>query len=257
MSTPDTQKPPKVKSILISQPKPETDKNPYAELAKKLNLKIDFRPFTHVEGVPAREFRQQKVNIAAHTAIIFNSRNAIDHFFRMCEEMRVEMPSETKYFCISESIGVYVQKYIQMRKRKVFFGNGKLEDLVPLVLKHKTEKYLIPVSDMAAQTNFTVELVKHNITVQQAVMFRTVSSDLSDLADVNYDMIVFFTPSGIKSLFENFPDFAQKQTRIAAFGPTTQKAVLDAGLRLDVEAPTPTSPGMTMAIEEYVKHLTK
>lgn len=246
----------KVKSILVSQPKPEGDKSPYFDLAKKHNIKIDFRSFIKVEGVPAREFRKDKINIADYTAILFNSRNAIDHFFRMCEEVRLEMPAETKYFCISENIGVYVQKYIQMRKRKIFFGDGKMEDLIPSMLKHKNEKFLMPCSDVM-QGGFISEASKNNIEVQQAVMYRTVSSDLSDLADIKYDMLVFYTPSGIKSLFENFPDFVQDKTRIAGFGSQTHAAILAHNLRLDVPAPTTTAPSMTMAIEEYIKKVNK
>jgi uroporphyrinogen-III synthase len=246
----------KVKSILVSQPRPETEKSPYFDLAKKYNLKIDFRPFIKVEGVPARDFRKDKVNIADFTAILFNSRNAIDHFFRMCEEMRIEMPIDTKYFCISENIGVYVQKYIQMRKRKIFFGDGKMEDLLPYMVKHKAEKFLMPCSDVM-KGGFIAEASKIGIEIKQAVMFRTVSSDLSDLADIKYDMLAFFSPSGIKSLFENFPDFVQGNTRIAGFGSQTHAAIAEHDLRLDVPAPTPESPSMTMAIEAYIKKVNK
>lgn len=246
----------KVKSILVSQPQPEGDKSPYFDLAKKYNLKIDFRPFIQVEGVPAREFRKDKINIAEYTAILFNSRNAIDHFFRMCEEMRVEMPIDTKYFCISENIGVYVQKYIQMRKRKIFFGNGKMDDLLPYMMKHKTEKFLMPCSDVMSG-GFVEEAQKIKINIQQAVMYRTVSSDLSDLADIKYDILAFFSPSGIKSLFENFPDFEQGNTRLAGFGKQTHAAISEKDLRLDIPAPTPESPSMTMAIEAYIKKVNK
>lgn len=246
----------KVKSILVSQPKPETDKSPYYDIAKKYNIKIDFRPFIKVDGIPARDFRRDKIHIPEFTAILFNSRNAIDHFFRMCEEMRIEMPAETKYFCISENIGVYVQKYIQMRKRKIFFGDGKMEDVIPYMLKHKTEKFLMPCSDVM-KGGFIAEASKHGIEIQQAIMFKTVSSDLSDLADIKYDMLCFFSPSGIKSLFENFPDFVQENTRIAGFGSQTHAAILENSLRLDVPAPTPTAPSMTMAIEEYIKKVNR
>jgi uroporphyrinogen-III synthase len=246
----------KVKSILVSQPKPETDKSPYFDLAKKYGIKIDFRPFIKVDGVAARDFRRDKINIPDFTAILFNSRNAIDHFFRICEELRIEMPAETKYFCISENIGVYVQKYIQMRKRKIFFGDGKMEDLIPYMLKHKTEKFLMPCSDVM-RGGIIGEAAKNNIDIQQAIMFRTVSSDLSDLADIKYDMLCFFSPSGIKSLYENFPDFVQENTRIAGFGSQTHAAIVEHNLRLDLPAPTPTAPSMTMAIEEYVKKVNK
>lgn len=255
MSNPETPSL-KVKSILVSQPKPDTDKSPYFDLAKKYGIKIDFRPFIKVDGVAARDFRRDKINIPDFTAILFNSRNAIDHFFRICEELRLEMPAETKYFCISENIGVYVQKYIQMRKRKIFFGDGKMEDLIPAMLKHKTEKFLMPCSDVM-KGGFIGEAAKNGIEIQQAIMFRTVSSDLSDLADIKYDMLCFFSPSGIKSLFENFPDFVQENTRIAGFGSQTHAAITDHNLRLDLPAPTPTAPSMTMAIEEYVKKVNK
>lgn len=243
----------KVKTILISQPTPENDKNPYAELSKKLSVKIDFRSFTHVEGIPAREFRQSKVSIPAYTAIIFNSRNAIDHFFRMCTELKLEMPAETKYFCISDTIGNYVQKHIQMRKRKVFFGEGKLADLIPMMQKNKNEAFLLPISDTSNNDEFIAQALEAGVEVRQVVMFKTVSSDLSDLSDVKYDMLVFFTPTGIKSLYENFPTFTQGPTRMAAFGAATQKAIIDANLRLDIAAPAPGVPSMTMAIEEYVR----
>ncbi|MFN3529779.1 MAG: uroporphyrinogen-III synthase [Bacteroidia bacterium] len=247
---------PKVKTILVSQPRPESEKSPYFELARKYNIKIDFRPFIKVEGVSAKDFRKDKINISDYTAILFNSRNAIDHFFRMCEEMRIEMPIDTRYFCISENIGVYVQKYIQMRKRKVFFGDGKMEDLLPYMLKHKQEKFLMPCSDVMSG-GFIGEASKINIEIKQAVMYRTVSSDLSDLADIKYDMLAFFSPSGIKSLFENFPDFEQGNTRIAGFGAQTHAAMAERNLRVDVPAPTPEAPSMTMAIEAYIKKVNK
>lgn len=247
---------PKVKTILVSQPRPESEKSPYFELAKKYNIKIDFRPFIKVEGVSARDFRKDKIVISDYTAILFNSRNAIDNFFRMCEEMRIEMPIDTRYFCISENIGVYVQKYIQMRKRKVFFGDGKMEDLLPYMLKYKNEKFLLPCSDVMSG-GFIAEAHKINIDIKQAVMFRTVSCDLSDLADIKYDMLAFFSPSGIKSLFENFPEFEQGNTRIAGFGAQTHAAMTERNLRIDVPAPTPEAPSMTMAIEAYIKKVNK
>jgi uroporphyrinogen-III synthase len=246
----------KVKSILITQPRPETDKSPYFDLAKKYNLKVDFRPFIHVEGIPAREFRKDRINPLDFTAVIFTSRNAIDHYFRVCEEMRIEVPAEMKYFCVSESTALYLQKYVQYRKRKIFFGKQTSNDLMELLKKHKEEKFLFPCSDVHKE-DIPVFLGQNNYNFAEAVLYRTVCSDLSDLANVNYDMIAFFSPSGIKSLFLNFPDFRQNNTRIAAFGPTTTKAVLDAGLRLDVQAPMPQAPSMTMAIEEYIKVVNK
>jgi uroporphyrinogen-III synthase len=241
----------KVKTILVSQPKPEGDKSPYFDLAKKCNVKIDFRPFIKVEGIPAQEFRKQKINILDHTAVIMTSRNAVDHYFRMCQEMRITVPETMKYFCISESTAYYLQKYVLYRKRKIFHGKQTVTDLMEVIKKHKTENFLVPCSDIAKEEvveKFEALKLKHS----KATMFRTVASDLSDLANVNYDMLVFFSPAGIKSLFKNFPKFKQNKTRIACFGPTTAKAVEEAGLRLDVHAPNPKSPSMTMALEQYI-----
>jgi uroporphyrinogen-III synthase len=242
----------KVKSILISQPKPVTDKSPYFDLADKYKLKIDFRSFIHVEGVPAKEFRQERVNILEHSAVILTSRNAVDHFFRMCEEMRTPVPESMKYFCLSESTAYYLQKYVVYRKRKIFHGKVSFKDLLEVIKKHKNEKYLLPCSDIHKR-NITDLLDGINIKYTKAVFYNTVCSDLSDLADVNYDMLVFFSPSGIESLFKNFPDFKQNNTRIAAFGTTTSAAVEAAGLRIDVHAPTPGLPSMSAAIETYIK----
>lgn len=242
----------KIKTILVSQPQPAGEKSPYHDLAKKHKLKIDFRPFIHVEAVSAKEFRKEKINILEHTAVILTSRNAVDHFFRMCEEMRVNVPDSMKYFCISEATAYYMQKYVTYRKRKIFFGKQKFSDLMDIVKKHKNEKFLLPVSDIHKQEMIDL-LDAANIRFSKGVFYRTVASDLSDLKDVNYDMLVFFSPSGIKSLLENFPDFDQNGTRIAAFGPTTSQAVKDAGLRLDLHAPMPGAPSMTMAIEQYIK----
>ncbi|MBC7746279.1 MAG: uroporphyrinogen-III synthase [Flavobacterium sp.] len=246
----------KVKSILITLPKPETDKSPYFELAKKYNLKIDFRSFIHVEGVSAKEFRKEKINFADITAIIFTSRNAVDHFYRVCEEMRYEVPAEMKYFCISETIALYLQKYIQYRKRKIFFGKQTAADLAEVLKKHTTEKYLYPCSDVAAEETQKF-LTVNGYDFKPAVLFRTVCSDLSDLAEVFYDVIAFFSPSSIHSLFINFPGFVQNETRIAAFGANTHKAVLEHNLILNIPAPTPVAPSMTMAIEQYIKQVNK
>jgi uroporphyrinogen-III synthase len=246
----------KVKSILVSQPKPETDKSPYFDLADKYNLKIDFRSFIHVEGVPASEFRQDKINLQDFTAIFFTSRTAIDHYFRLAEELRYTVPDDMKYFCVSEATAFYLQKYIVYRKRKIFYGNGKFEDMLKLAEKHKSEKFLIPLSDIHKQSIPTM-LDKAGFDYTKAIMYRTVLSDLSDLADIKYDVLVFFSPSGIKSLYQNFPEFEQGETRIAAFGPTTAKAVEDAGLKLDINAPHPKAPSMTMALEQYVKEVNK
>jgi uroporphyrinogen-III synthase len=242
----------KVKSILISQPAPATDKSPYFDLAQKLKLKIDFRPFIHVEGVPGKEFRQERIDLTEHSAVIFTSRNAIDHFFRVCEEVRFSVPDSMKYFCVSENIAFYLQKYVVYRKRKIFHGNTKFSDLTDLLKKHKNENYLLPCSDIH-KAEYAETLESLNLKYSKAILYRTVCSDLSDLKDVNYDMLVFFSPSGIESLFKNFPDFKQNNTRIAAFGPTTAKAVQDAGLKVDLQAPMPQAPSMSMAIEQYIK----
>ncbi len=242
----------KVKSILVSQPKPDNEKSPYFELAKKYNLKIDFRPFIQVEGITAKEFRQYRINVADFTAIIFTSRTAIDHFFRIVEEMKIEIPDTMKYFCISESISFYLQKYIVYRKRKIFYGSRKFIELLEIIKKFPDEKYLLPVSDIHKQEIPNL-LKKEKLDFKKVIMYRTVSSDLSDLSDVNYDMLVFFSPSGIKSLLQNFPEFKQNNTLIASFGPTTAKAVIKAGLKLDLPAPQPNAPSMTMVIENYLK----
>ncbi|MBI1267226.1 MAG: uroporphyrinogen-III synthase [Cryomorphaceae bacterium] len=241
----------KVRTILISQPKPATDKSPYYDLAKKHSLKIDFRPFIHVEPVSSQEFRQQRVNILEHGAVIFTSRNAVDHFFRMCQEMRLTVPDTMKYFCISESTAYYLQKYVVFRKRKIFHGTLKFADLMDSIKKHKQEKFLLPSSDLL-KPSIPQLLEDNKIEYSRATMYRTVCSDLSDLSDVFYDMLVFFSPSGIESLFKNFPDFEQNNTRIACFGPTTVQAAEEAGLKVNVSAPNPKAPSMTMAIENYI-----
>jgi len=246
----------KVKSILVTQPKPETDKSPYFDLAKKFNVKIDFRPFIHVEPIAARDFRKERINLAEYPSIIFTSRNAADNFFRICAEMRVTVPESLKYFCVSESTAYYLQKYVVYRKRKIFFGKQTISDLMDVIKKHKTDRFLVPCTDIHKQEIFDT-LDQHNITYTKAVIYKTVASDLSDLANVNYDVLVFFSPSGITSLFKNFPKFKQNNTRIAAFGPTTAQAVFDAGLRLDIQAPVPAAPSMTMALEQYIKKANK
>ncbi len=242
----------KVKSILVSQPEPSTAKSPYFELAEKNGLKIDFRPFIQVEGVPSKEFRQTRIQILDHSAVIFTSRTAIDHFFRVAQELRITVPDSMKYFCISEATAFYLQKYIVYRKRKIFYADGRFADLIAVMKKHKDEKFLVPLSDIHKQ-EIPMLLDKEKYNYTKAILYRTVSADLSDLADIKYDILVFFSPSGIKSLFQNFPDFEQNSTRIACFGPATAKAVRDAGLRLDIEAPTSQAPSMTMALEQYIK----
>ena len=242
----------KIKKIIVSQPEPQSEKSPYLELAHKNNLKIDFRPFIHVDGISSKDFRQQKVDILQHTAIIITSRTAVDHFFRICEEVRVTVPETMKYFCISESIALYLQKYIVYRKRKIFYGLGTFIQLMDLINKHKNERFLVPLSDVH-KPEIPRTLDKAKIKYTKAILYRTVSSNLSDLNGMDYDMMVFYSPSGIKSLFVNFPAFKQGDIKIAAFGPTTAKAVKDHGLRLDVEAPTPSCPSMTQALDDFIR----
>ena len=241
----------KIKTILVSQPKPENGKSPYFDLAEKHGLQIDFRPFIQVEGIPARDFRKDKVNILDHTAVIFTSRTAIDHFFRICEEMRLTVPDDMKYFCLSEATALYLQKYIVYRKRKIFFSSGRFDDLLEELKKHKSERYLLPLSD-AHKPEMPRKLTKSKINYSKAILYRTVSANLSDLSDVNYDLLVFYSPSGIKSLFENFPNFKQNDTKIASFGTSTAKAAKDAGLLLDIKAPMPNAPSMTMALDVFI-----
>ncbi|WP_430973002.1 uroporphyrinogen-III synthase [Sunxiuqinia rutila] len=246
----------KIKKILVSQPKPESTKSPYFDLAEKTNVQVDFRPFIQVEGVSGKEFRQTRIQILDHSAVVFTSRTAIDHFFRICQETRVTVPDSMKYFCISEATAYYLQKYIVYRKRKIFYGAGRFEDLVEVMKKHKNEKFLVPLSHIHKQ-EIPLLLDKAGYNYTKAILYKTVSSDLSDLKDVNYDILVFFSPSGIKSLIQNFPDFEQNSTKIASFGPTTAKAVVDAGLRLDIQAPTSQAPSMTMALEQFIKEHNK
>ncbi|MDL2244928.1 uroporphyrinogen-III synthase [Parabacteroides sp. OttesenSCG-928-J18] len=241
-----------IKKMLVSQPKPASEKSPYFDIAQKYGIDIDFRPFIKVEPLSAKEFRQQKISILDFSAIIFTARTAIDHFFHLCEELRVTVPETMKYFCTTEQIAVYLQKYIVYRKRKIFYGLGKPEELVTVVAKHAKEKYLIPVSDVHKNDLFDM-LDAKKIDYTKAVMYRTVSNEFSKDETFDYDMLVFFSPSGISSLLKNFPDFKQEDIKIGCFGPTTAKAVKDAGLRLDVEAPTSEAPSMTAALEQYLK----
>ena len=216
----------KIKKVLVSQPKPASEKSPYYDIAEKYGVKIDFRPFIKVESLSAKEFRQQKISVLDHTAVIFTSRHAIDHFFHLCTELRVTIPETMKYFCVTEAVALYIQKYVQYRKRKIFFGNtGKIDDLIPSIVKHKTEKYLVPMSDV------------HNDDVK--------------------NLLVFFSPAGISALKKNFPDFDQKEIKIGTFGSTTAQAVRDAGLRLDLEAPSVQAPSMTAALDMFIKENNK
>ena len=243
----------KIKNILVSQPQPvELEKSPYGDLTKKFNVNVVFRKFIKIEGIPAKDFRKDRINILDCTAVIFTSRNAVDHFFRICKEMRIEVPDTMKYFSISESTAYYLQKYVQYRKRKVFHSKENFANLAELIKKHKTEKFLLPCSDIHKQ-EIPKMLEENKILYKKAIIYKTLASDLSDIDITKYDMLVFFSPSGIKSLFKNFPKFVQNSTVIAAFGPTTAKAVTDAGLTLNISAPSKTAPSMTMAIEQYLQ----
>ena len=246
----------KIKRILISQPKPESDKSPFYDLAKKNNVEIEFRQFIQVEQIPSKDFRNQKVNILEHSGVVFTSKIAIDHFFRIVKEMRLIIPETMKYFCNSESTAFYLQKYIVYRKRKIFHSEGKLEELMDIILKHKEERLLIPVSDMQNQ-ELCDKLDIHKIEYSKAIFYKTINSDLTDMNCHSYDVMVFFSPQGISSLKSNFPDFEQKDLLFASFGSATAKAVQDAGFRLDIQAPLPEAPSMTMAIEQYIKKMSK
>ena len=243
--------------ILVSQPKPASDKSPYFDIARKYNVTIDFKQFIKVESVSSKEFRQQKVTILDHTAIVFTSRHAIDHFFGLCAELRVTIPETMKYFCVSETIALYIQKYVQYRKRKIFFGdNGKIEGLVPIMVKHKTEKYFVPLSNVHTD-EITQLFDANNLQHTEAVMYRTVSHIYEPGELEGYDMMIFFSPAGIVSLKENLPNFEQGDTKIACFGPATAAAIKEEGLRLDLEAPTAEAPSMTMALEQYLAKMNK
>jgi len=243
-----------IKKILVSQPKPTSEKSPYYDIAKRFNVELVFRPFIKVEGISAREFRTQRVNILDYTAIVFTSRHAIDHFFTLAKEMRITIPEDMKYFCVTETVALYIQKYVQYRKRKVFFGNtGRIDDLLPTMVKHKTEKYLVPMSDVH-NDSLSRLLDSKKLQHMECVMYKTVSNDFTDeeVKSFDYDMLVFFSPAGIESLTKNFPNFNQGEIAIGTFGPATAKAVQEAGLRLDLEAPTDKYPSMTGALQHFL-----
>jgi len=244
----------KVKTILVSQPEPKIENSPYFDLIEKQKVKIDFRPFIHVEGVSGKDVRSQKVDLAKYTAIILTSRNSVDHYFRIAEELRFKVPDTMKYFRLSEAVAYYLQKYVVYRKRKIYVGKRNFSELAPIIKKYKNEKFLLPSSDKLTPEVPDV-LNELKVDWKEATFYKTVISDLSDLRDVYYDILVFFSPSGIESLFENFPDFKQNDTRIAVFGNTTVKAATDQGLRVDIQAPTPETPSMTMALEKYIKEV--
>ena len=243
-----------IKKILVSQPKPSSEKSPYYDIADKFGVELVFRPFIKVEGISAKEFRAQKVSILEHTAIVFTSRHAIDHFFTLAKELRITIPEDMKYFCVTETISLYIQKYVQYRKRKVFFGTtGKIDDLLPTMAKHKAEKYLVPMSDVH-NDSIAKMLDAKKLQHDECVMYRTVSNDFTpdEVKNFDYDMLIFFSPSGIEALTKNFPDFKQGKIAIATFGPATAQAAKEAGLRLDIEAPTEKYPSMTGALQHYL-----
>lgn len=246
----------KVKTILVSQPEPKMENSPYLRLIEKEKVKVDFRPFIHVEGVEAKSVRQQKIDLHHFSAIILTSRNSVDHFFRIAEEMRFKVPDTMKYFCQSEAVAFYLQKYVIYRKRKIYVGKRNFAELLPLFKKYKEEAFLLPSSD-ALKAEIPETLNKANIKWTRGIFYKTVISDLSDLRDVYYDILVFFSPSGIESLLKNFPDFQQNNTRIAVFGDSTISAATDAGLRIDIKAPTPDTPSMTMALQKYITSVNK
>lgn len=246
----------KVKTILISQPEPKVDNSPYSELEEKLRVKIDFIPFIHVEGVSSKDVRQQKIDLTKYSAVILTSRNSVDHFFRIAEEMRYKVPDTLKYFCLSEAVAYYLQKYVVYRKRKIYVGKRNFSELSPYIKKYKNEKFLLPASDML-KPDVPKTLNKLGVDWKQGIFYKTVVSDLSHLRDVYYDILVFFSPTGIKSLFENFPDFEQNDTKIAVFGNTTVKAAKEHGLVVNIMAPTPETPSMTMALKNYIKEANK
>lgn len=246
----------KVKSILISQPRPTDENSPYFKLREKWNVTLEFRKLISIEGVSTNDFRKQGVNPLDYTAIVFTSKYAIDHFFRILKDLKVEMPAETKFFCVSEATAKYLQKYVVIRKRKLFVGERTSKDLIDIVKKHSKDKYLFPCSAIHTQ-HLTDWMAENKYHFRNVIIYNTVASDLSDIKDLNFDMICLYSPSGVESLIDNFPDWKQGETAIAVFGPTTQQAAVEAGLRVDIVAPTPSQPSMTGAIEAYLKESNK
>ncbi len=246
----------KIKNVLVSQPPPDRENDPYLELAKKFNLKITFRKLFKIEGVPSKDFREKRINLLDFSAVIFTSKNAIDHYFRICGEMRVTVPDMMKYFCISESIALYLQKYVLYRKRKIFYGRQHLSELIDIMKKHKNETFLLPTSDLLKPE--TPKLLNENkFNYKRIIFYNTIPNDLSDIDINQFNMIVFFSPAGVKALFHNFPDYKQKGAIIAAFGTTTFNAAKEAGLKVHIQAPTPNAPSMTMALEQYLEKASK
>lgn len=241
-----------IKKILISQPRPATEKSPYFDIAKKHGVELVFHPFVRVEGLAPREFRAQRVNVLDHTAIVFTSRHAIDHFFMLCKEMRVAIPDDMKYFAVSEAISLYIQKYVQYRKRKVFFPTtGKFADLLPLMVKHKTENYLVPLSDVH-NDEVKNQMDQHNLKHTECVMYRTVANDYPADQPFDFDMVVLFTPAGVQSLIKNVPDVKDRGIRLVSYGKATELAIEEAGLPLELAAPTPQAPSITGSLDLYL-----
>jgi uroporphyrinogen-III synthase len=246
----------KIRKILVSQPEPQNPKSPYYELAKKYNLKVEFKPFVEIEGLTSKDFRLQKINILDYSAVIFTSKTGIDHFFRICNEMRTVVPDTMKYFCITENVAFYLQKYIVYRKRKIFHGNAKFQDLIDIIIKHREDNFFVPLSE-PHNAEIPDLLDKNDIRYAVGTLYKTISTHFTDMKDFDYDIIVFYSPSGIKSLKDNFPQFIQGDIKIAAFGPTTACAVENEGLRLDINAPNAKAPSMTMALDEFLKDYNK
>jgi len=246
----------KIKKILVSQPEPLNPKSPYFELARKYNLKVEFKPFVEVEGISSKDFRQQKINILDFTAVIFTSKTGIDHFFRICNELRATVPDTMKYFCITENVAFYLQKYIVYRKRKIFHGKAKFQDLIDVIIKHKEDSYFVPLSE-PHNAEIPDLLDKNGIKYSIGTLYKTISTNFANFKEFDYDILVFYSPSGIKSLKENFPGLVQGEIKIAAFGPTTASAVENEGLRLDINAPNPKAPSMTMALDDFLKEHNK
>ena len=243
-----------IKKILISQPKPTNEKSPYFDIEKEFGVQFIFRPFFKVEALTAKEFRQQKVSILSHTAVVFTSRHAIDYFFRLAKELRISIPEDMKYFCVTETISLYIQKYVQYRKRKVFFGNtGRIDDLIPVMLKHKNEKYLIPQSSVHTD-EIKDKLDAKGLNHTGCVMYRTLDNEFTEeeIKNFDYDMLIFVSPTGVKSFVKDFPNFEQGDVRIGTFGPATSKAITDEGLRLDFQAPSKEYPSMSGALKAYL-----
>jgi len=246
----------KIKNILISQPPPERENDPYLELAKKYNFKILFRKLFKIEGIPSKDFRQERINLLDYSSVIFTSKNAIDHYFRICGEMRVTVPETMKYFCVSESVALYLQKYVMYRKRKIFYGRQHFTELVEVMKKHKDEYFLLPSSDLL-KPEIPKLLADNKLKYKRIIFYETVANDLKDVDITQFDMIVLFSPAGVQALMMNFPEFVQNEILVATFGSTTANAAKESGLKIHIQAPTPKAPSMTMALEQYLEKTSK